>query len=239
MQRIVEIDECKLILDDCRNVQVEADLLLTDPPYGVELGAHAGAKEKRTWREGRARPKVGYDGYDDSEAELLEMVVPAVTTALSRCKNGIVFVADKHARKFPEWDSIGGVYLPAACGRKSWGFSNLALCLMYGAAPNRGAQPTILVSNEHAPINGHPCPKPIGWMVWAVKLGSRPGQTVYDPFMGGGSAAVAAMRTGRRFVGVEKNPKYFEIAVRSVREEKQRSALFAGQVEPAMLFTEA
>jgi DNA modification methylase len=53
------------------------------------------------------------------------------------------------------------------------------------------------------------------------------GHTVLDPFMGSGTTGVACVRTGRKFIGVEKDPKYFQIACDRIQAEYDRGALFA------------
>lgn len=55
--------------------------------------------------------------------------------------------------------------------------------------------------------------KPLALIEHLIRLFSRPGQTVLDPFLGSGTHAVAALRTGRRFIGIEREPKYLEIAM--------------------------
>ena len=61
----------------------------------------------------------------------------------------------------------------------------------------------------------HPTQKPVGVMQWC--LGHIPhAKTILDPFMGSGTTGVAAVRLGRKFIGIEMEPKYFEIAVRRI-----------------------
>ena len=62
---------------------------------------------------------------------------------------------------------------------------------------------------------GHPTTKPDALM--AKIIGNSAGETVCDPFMGTGSTGVAAIRAGKRFTGIEKNPRYFDIAVERIR----------------------
>jgi len=64
--------------------------------------------------------------------------------------------------------------------------------------------------------NNHPTVKPLALMKYLVKLISREGQTVLDPFMGSGTTGVAAKELGRSFIGIEISPKYFEIAKRRI-----------------------
>jgi DNA modification methylase len=205
---------------DCRDILPHlpmVDLVLTDPPYGVNLGNHGAANEKRP----QYLAKGSYASYDDTPENLLSIVVPAVTLALSKATRGIVFCAGGKIGHFPEPRAIGGVYLPAGCGRTAWGFQNLATAMFYGSAPHleRGASPTVLNSSEDADKNGHPCPKPLGWMAWAVKLGSDDGDLILDPFMGSGTTLVAAKRLGRRAIGIDIEEKYCEIAVDRLRQQ--------------------
>jgi DNA modification methylase len=52
------------------------------------------------------------------------------------------------------------------------------------------------------------------------------GGTVLDPYMGSGTTGVACIRTGRNFIGVEKDEKYFEIAAERIRRELVQERLF-------------
>lgn len=79
--------------------------------------------------------------------------------------------------------------------------------------------------------HGHPTEKPLALMIWCLKFVGR--TTILDPFMGSGTTLVAAIRTGRRAIGIEREPKYFEIACRRVQAEYGRSALFANVTEDA------
>jgi DNA modification methylase len=66
--------------------------------------------------------------------------------------------------------------------------------------------------------NDHPCTKSTALMQWLVKLVSRPGETVLDPFCGSGSTGVAALRCERRFVGVERDAHYHAIALKRLAD---------------------
>lgn len=65
--------------------------------------------------------------------------------------------------------------------------------------------------------NVHPTVKPIELMRRLIRLVTRPGHTVIDPFMGSGTTGVAAMLEGRNFIGIERDPDYFKIAETRVR----------------------
>lgn len=68
----------------------------------------------------------------------------------------------------------------------------------------------------------HPSQKPVELMQYLVRTYSQPGQTVLDNTMGSGSTGVAALREGRRFIGMEKDPTYFEVAVKRIESEFPR-----------------
>jgi len=64
----------------------------------------------------------------------------------------------------------------------------------------------------HPRANHHPTCKPVKLMSWLITLGSREGQLVLDPFMGSGTTGVAAKMLNRRFVGIEMEQEYVDIA---------------------------
>lgn len=78
----------------------------------------------------------------------------------------------------------------------------------------------------------HICPLQLGTIERCIKLYSNPGETVLTPFMGIGSEAYQAIRLGRKAVGIELKPSYFEIAVKNLdvaeRERDAGEGLFAG-----------
>ncbi len=155
-----------VITGDCLEIMADmpdgcVDAVVTDPPYGVNLGNHKAAKEDRT----RWLAKKGYDNYEDTRENFLSIVVPGVVMALAKATRGLVFVAGTNAWDLPRPAAVGGVYLPAGCGRCSWGFQTLAHYLLYGPCPHLelGAKPIAFSSTERAAPSAHPCPKPEGW----------------------------------------------------------------------------
>ena len=73
----------------------------------------------------------------------------------------------------------------------------------------------------------HPCPKPESFMRWMVGKASLPDETVLDPFMGSGTTGVACMNLGRSFIGIEREPKYFDIACRRIEDAQRQGRLIA------------
>ncbi len=76
----------------------------------------------------------------------------------------------------------------------------------------------------------HPTEKPVALMSDLVSDFTRVGQTVADPFMGSGTTGVACAKLGRKFIGIELEPKYFDIACRRIDDAYKQPRLFA---EPA------
>lgn len=61
-------------------------------------------------------------------------------------------------------------------------------------------------------VNSHPTVKPLKLMSYLITLGSRPGDTVLDPFLGSGTTAIAAKKLGRKYIGIEREADYVKIA---------------------------
>jgi DNA modification methylase len=73
----------------------------------------------------------------------------------------------------------------------------------------------------------HPTQKPVALYEYLIKTYTNPGDTVLDFCMGSGTTIVAAIKTGRNAIGIEKRPDYFEIAQRRVNEAQQTVMEFA------------
>ena len=72
------------------------------------------------------------------------------------------------------------------------------------------------VSEKRSKSNGHPWEQDLGFALWAIENLTDPGDLVLDPFLGSGTTGKVCQATGRRFVGIEKDAAYFEIAKRRV-----------------------
>ena len=75
----------------------------------------------------------------------------------------------------------------------------------------------------------HPTQKPVNVLNHLVRLATKPGDLIFDPFMGVGSTGVSALQLGRRFIGIEIDPVYFQAA--SKRIEAATTRLFNGDEE--------
>ena len=67
----------------------------------------------------------------------------------------------------------------------------------------------------------HTCEKPVDILSRIIRVSSRPGDIVFDPFMGSGSTGVACVQDGRRFIGIESEDKYFEVAKKRIEGARQ------------------
>ena len=108
---------------------------------------------------------------------------------------------------------------PAGAGIGRWGFTCFHPVLLYGKRPSSALYPCGIESFDTSEQNGHPCPKPLRWMKWAVALASKEDETILDPFMGSGTTLVAAKNLGRRAIGIEIDEKYCEIAAKRLSQE--------------------
>lgn len=101
-----------------------------------------------------------------------------------------------------------------------WYMKEIELTCMFYKVPSRnindcGAKQVFEADNPRGKV--HPTEKPISLMQHYVENSSLPGELVLDPFMGSGTTGVACTNTGRRFIGIEKDPEFFKIAERRIR----------------------
>jgi DNA modification methylase len=73
----------------------------------------------------------------------------------------------------------------------------------------------------------HPTQKPVRVMEWAVSLLPEPALSILDPFMGSGTTGVACANLGRKFIGIEIEPRYFDIACTRIDAAYAQLRLFA------------
>ncbi len=209
------IGPCRLILADCLDVLPTlsgVDAVVTDPPYGVNF---QGKNTKHTKRE-----NDGYEAGDDAS------IGPKVVARCVESWRAVVYAPAVNLWDYPPATEVGSAFCPSGAGLGRWGFIGTHPILYYGKCPylasRRGHRPNSFRSFATQEPNGHPCPKPVEWMEFAVeKASADEGETVLDPFMGSGTTGVACIRTGRRFIGIEKEPKYFDIACKRIRRAWQ------------------
>lgn len=221
------IGDCRLICADCRDVLPTlglVDAVVMDPPYGngTEYGA-----------------------FVDTEEAVVDLVKTVIPWAQTHAQRTIVTSGNQcqHLYPRPRW-TLAWI-TPAGAGSGPWGFSCWQPILAYGSCPylagGLGRRSDILIHTEASEPNGHPCPKPVRFMHKLVARASITGQTVLDPFMGSGTTGVACVKLDRKFIGIEIEPKYFEIACRRIEEAYRQPRLFSEpqpQPKQAALFGE-
>jgi DNA modification methylase len=187
-------------------------LLLTDPPYGI--GQRSGTISVK-------RNRNNYIGYDDTKENIRDIVIPAIKLALNMSDRAIITPGGRCAFMYPEPTDIGMIYQPAATGMTYWGRTTCQPILFYGKDPFSGKtiKPIHYQLTERPESNGHPCPKPIGFINWCVSRGSCEGEIVLDPFAGSGTTGRACKDIGRQVILIEKEEKYCEISAKRMGQE--------------------
>ncbi|WWU65426.1 site-specific DNA-methyltransferase [Clostridium baratii] len=73
-----------------------------------------------------------------------------------------------------------------------------------------------ITSKSEKEFGQHPTQKPIYVMKWCIERLSNAGDIILDPFMGSGSTGIACLETGRRFIGIELDERYYKLAVNRI-----------------------
>jgi len=226
----VTIGNATLYLGDCREILPtlpKVDAVVTDPPYGV---SYQGSATKHTTTQGRS-----YESFEDTAENISIEIVPRMILAMTLATRAAFTPGINCARLYPKPTAEGVIWYPSGANSGPWGFVTHQPIFYYGKCPylqtGKGRRPTGFSTTESAEKNGHPCPKPIGQMNWIVARASLALETILDPFMGSGTTGVAAMQLGRKFIGIEIEPKYFDIACKRIEDAQRQTNLF--ESEPA------
>lgn len=196
------------------------DAAVTDPPYGI--GGSSGPINLR-------RGKGNYNSsFDDSPAYVASVIVPAVRQLIKMCACVVLTPGCKNFCIYPQPDSFGAFYSPAAIGLQRFGNADAQPIFYYGRnLLNRNVGVSCSYQMIELPEkNGHPCPKPLRTWLRLLKNVAPAGSTILDPFMGSGTTGVAAVRLGMNFIGIEIDPGYFAIAKQRIEAEQNRHPLF-------------
>ena len=183
-----------------------ADLCLTDPPYGL------GDK--------KASGKNDYALYEDTLENLIALAADWLPIARANA-DAVVFspgVTRQWIYPEPNWVICwfyGGGQL-----RSSWGFNCWQPFLCYGKDPSlasgRGARPDAIdmnVPSNSADID-HPCPKPVKLWEWFLdRLVFSPNAVLYEPFNGSGTTLIAAESKGLAVAAIELDPRYIDVTI--------------------------
>jgi len=205
----------QLYLGDCREILPtlgKVDAVVTDPPYGINYrhGARGGGR------------LMGTDGLgiigDDQPFD------PAPFLALG--VESLFWGAEHFKRRLPEggrwlvWNKRrAGVVRDQGCVENAWHSEDGVTRIFHH--PWDGAD----LGPERGEARVHSNQKPVSVMRWCLTDFVR-GETILDPFMGSGTTGVAAVKLGRRFIGIEIEPKYFDIACRRIDEATRQPDMF-------------
>jgi DNA modification methylase len=133
------------------------------------------------------------------------------------------------AWQFPQPKWVACWARPASSSRsKIGGFSHWSPVLLYGDVKMKvDFRSWHAIANAYEQDFGHPSPKPVRLMIWLVEELSEEDESILDPFMGSGTTGVACMNLGRKFIGIEIEPKYFDIACERITNAQRQERLFA------------
>lgn len=220
----IVIGNATLYLGDCREILPglpAVDAIITDPVWPNVPQVHAAG----SWfLQGGDRP-----------FELLSeclAVIPQATRLV------IILRADSDPRFLQavpkSWPFFMAQVLPYAVpgyiGRKLGG-TELSYCFGQPISFKPGQQVIAGIAPRSQPsdrrANGHPCSRSIRHFDFLVRWWSEDSETVLDPFMGSGTTGDAAVRAGRKFIGIEIESKYFDIACERLEQAQRQGRMFA------------
>ena len=220
----VTIGAATLYLADAREVLPylpKVDAVITDPPYGID--GYRGTINKE-------RGKGNYtDAFEDTPEYIKGVVVPIVEQLRAVCGCIVLTPGNRNLSAYPQPDSFGCFYQPASVGMQGFGNADAQPIFYYGknATKKNMGVPCSYQLTESPEVNGHPCVKPL--RTWARLIGNvtLEGHLILDPFMGSGTTGMVCVSSNRRFIGIEIEPKYFEIALERIDNAYRQERLFA------------
>lgn len=206
----------KVIEGDCLDVMREmpdkcVDLTLTDFPYGI-------GEE--------------YDHFSDSQDNLKKLVDSVMPEILRISKVALIACGVGNINLYPKPKWVLCWYTPAGCGSGPWGFCTWQPILAYGKCPylsgGKGRRHDSFMHTESSEKEtGHPCPKPLTiWKKFLLRGSIKESDIIFDPFMGSGTTALAAIEHNRKWAGVELSSKYCKIASDRISTEQTQGKLF-------------
>jgi DNA modification methylase len=234
MSEKVTIGDATLYLGDCREILPTldpVDSVITDPPYGVGF----------KYESHDDRPEAYEIGYGKWLMQILTMC----ETVSAPGAPVFVWQSGTNIKNFSAWFERDWRLFCAAKNfvqmrptAMQWSFDPIVVWWTEGGKPwSAGTASKDFHIANTAPVigqksnieRGHPCPRPLDQVEHIITQWVKPTGIVLDPFMGSGTAGVASVRNGRKFVGVEIEPKYFEIACRRIEDTQRQGVLLDHQ----------
>lgn len=205
----VEIGDAVLYRGDCMQLLGEipqVDCVITDPPYGISYAANP------IVGKGKKASNHQRKDWDDGLVD--------ISAVLAKAPNGIVWGGNYYA-------------LPPSRGWITWfkpdAPPSMAHFEMGWTSFDKNArQVSCSIAATNAERVGHPTQKPLPVMRASIEYAGMPA-VIFDPFMGSGTTGVAAIQLGRKFIGIERDERYFDIACERIANAQKQQSLF----EPA------
>jgi len=199
------------------------DAIVTDPPYGIGFDFNRSRTRNSglTWAPGQSQHADRNRGWSNVRGD----DAPFDATPWLTFPQVILWGGNHYglpgATRWLVWDKRCGT-TPDDHGDAELAWTSLPGCIRIHRQLWRG----IVREGEENVGNGpklHPAQKPIALMRWCVAMTSG---AVCDPYFGSGTTGVAAVESGRRFIGVELDPTYFAIACRRIEDAQRQGSLF-------------
>jgi site-specific DNA-methyltransferase (adenine-specific) len=217
----VTIGPHRLACGDCLEILptlAPVDAVVTDPPYGHGYKSNACCLvEKGGWTPTKGPQPLEWNEEPFDPSPWLKF--PIV----------VLWGANHFASKLPDspswlvWDKRDGV------GENNLSDCEMAWCNVGGSARLKRHLWMGLCRDSEIGQHLHPTQKPCAVMMWTIEKAKVPeGATVLDPFMGSGTTGVACERLGRKFIGIEKERRYFDIACKRIEDALHAEPLLAG-----------
>jgi site-specific DNA-methyltransferase (adenine-specific) len=245
-----------MIFGDCREVLPtlgKVDHILADPPYEKHMHAHNGIMHRTDG--GKSKGPMGFasiDGVRDEVTALMGaacqgwLLVFCTTEGVAlwrdsieasgiRYKRACVWIKPDSAPQFNgQGPALGHENFALAWCASESEFESIvtAWCAKGHSRWNGGGRRGVFTHAVNPPSRHgeHPTEKPIALMCELVTEFTNPGDLVCDPFAGSGTTGIACVKFGRRFVGIEKDQKWFDLACRRIAGAHKQADLFG---EPA------
>lgn len=209
--RVETIGNAKLYLGDCREILPslpKVDAVITDPPYGINA-----ARDRNSQKDGWVDYGCGEWDLERPDAAIFPMILQAAQVQVIWGGNYFTDCLPP-TMQWLVWDK----------GQRNF---SLADCEFAWSSQARAAR--IFTYSRGAALQDgkeHPTQKPIALMEWCIEQAANKPQTILDPFMGSGTTGVACMNLGRKFIGIEREVKYFDIACRRIEDAQRQARIF-------------
>lgn len=218
------------------------DHVITDPPYEAVMQNRWGVLSRNAPSSHVRHEAIGFEAIDPIRDDVAKAVKDA-------CRGwGVLFCMAEGVRAWRDAiEATGAKYkramvwvkpdaMPQFNGQGPSVGHEMMVAAWYGDGYSRwngGGKPGTFIHTKNTSGAEHPTQKPLPLMRELVEYFSFCGDTVCDPFMGSGTTGVAAVKSGRRFIGIERDPKWFDLACRRVSEALKQADFFVARPAPA------